>query len=75
MYDFDWQQKSLSFPDRMDCDSSPESSDEVCHTQNNFSKPTRRDRSLFQLTTRFIGALRDSQDGLLDLNRVSDVSA
>ncbi|XP_075881489.1 transcription factor E2F4-like [Nelusetta ayraudi] len=57
----------------MDCDSSPESSDEVCHTQNNFSKPPRRDRSLFQLTTRFIGALRDSQDGLLDLNRVLEI--
>lgn len=60
---------------RMDCSSSPESSDEGCHSQTPFSKRARRDRSLFQLTTRFIGALRDSQDGILDVNRVGDVSA
>lgn len=58
----------------MDCDSSPESSDEVCHVQNLFSQQQRKDRSLYQLATRFSVALRDSQDGLLDLNRVSDAS-
>lgn len=57
----------------MDCYSSPESSDEAGHLQTQFSKQPRKDRSLFQLTTRFIGALRDSADGTLDLNRVSDV--
>lgn len=59
----------------MDCFGSPESSDEGCQSQTLFSKRARRDRSLFQLTTRFIGALRDSQEGILDLNRVGDTSA
>lgn len=57
----------------MDCDSSPESSDEVCHAQNDFPKLPRKDRSLFQLTTTFIGALRGSQDGMLDLNRILEI--
>lgn len=62
------------FPDiscRMNFDCSPESPDGIGATPEQHPKYHRSERSLHLLTTRFITALQESEDGVMDLKEVS----
>lgn len=58
----------------MDPDGSPHSPDGVTAMLDQTPKYQRSLRSLNQLTTRFVTCLQESEDGVLDLKDVSDLT-